>query len=134
MAWLDDGRGSLDPVEPVVPLCEQFSAQHNRAAETSGLRLSAWAAFLQQSMPAIPGIVHSCSLECSGMPAKTLPLITRINANDAKRVTMPSPIYGSQPTFVNASLNRNVESIKIPQGFAPSELRQAQASGVWQPC
>jgi len=89
MAWLPDGRGIRDSVEPVVPLCEQFRAQHKRADETSGVRLSAWAAFLQQSIPAIPGMLHSCSLECRGMPAKTLPPITRISANDAKRVTMP---------------------------------------------
>ena len=89
MAWLADGRGSLVSVEPVVPLCEQMSAQHNRAVEISGVMVPAWAAFLQQSIPAISGMPHSCSVECSGMPAKTLPPITRISANDAKRVTMP---------------------------------------------
>src|SRR5437588_12716183 len=99
MAWLPDGRGIRDSVEPVVPLCEQFRAQHKRAVETSGVRLAAWAAFLQQSIPAIPGILHSCSLECRGMPAKTLPPITRISANDAKRVIMPKPINESYPTL-----------------------------------
>src|SRR6267142_1448426 len=99
MAWLADGRGSRDPVEPVVPLCEQLSAQHKRAVETSGVRLSACAAFLQQSIPAIPGMLHSCSLECRGIPAKTLPPITNTSANDAKRVTIPSPIYGTCPTL-----------------------------------
>ena len=84
----------------MVPLCEQIRAQHKRAVATSGARLSAWAAFLQQSIPAIPGMLHSCSLECSGMPAKTLPPITMIRASDAKRITMSSPIYGSFPTFV----------------------------------
>jgi len=88
MVWLADGRGSRDPVEPVVPLCEQLRAQHKRAVETSGVRLSAWVAFLQQSISAIPGLAHSCSLECRGMPAKTLPPITNTSANDAKRVTM----------------------------------------------
>jgi hypothetical protein len=88
MAWLVDGRGSCDPFEPVVPLCEQSRAQHKRAVETSGVRLSVWAAFLQQSIPAIPGILHSCSLECSGMPAKTLPPIIRTSASDAKRFIM----------------------------------------------
>jgi hypothetical protein len=87
----------------VVPLCEQSRAQHKRAAETSGVRLSAWAAFLQQSIPVIPGIVHSCSLECSGMPAKTLPQKTSTKASDAKRFLMPLPIYGSQPTLVKES-------------------------------
>jgi hypothetical protein len=87
----------------VVPLCEQLSAQHKRAVETSGVRLSAWAAFLQQSMPRIPGILHSCSLEWRGMPLKTLPPITRISANDAKRSTMLSPIYGSPETFVKVA-------------------------------
>src|SRR6266550_8898777 len=100
MAWLPDGRGIRDSVAPVVPLCEQFKAQHKRAVETSGVRLSAWAAFLQQSIPAIPGMLHSCSLECRGMPAKTLPPITRTNVSDAKRITIALPIYGSHPTFV----------------------------------
>jgi len=76
----------------VVPLCEQIRAQHKRAVATSGARLSARAAFLQQSIPDIPGMLHSCSLECRGMPAKTLPLITNTSASDAKRVTMPEPI------------------------------------------
>src|SRR2546421_6599231 len=100
MAWLTDGRGIRDSVEPVVPLCEQLRAQHKRAVETSGVRLSAWAAFLQQSISAIPGRLHSCSLECRGRPANTLPPITRTSANDAKRVIMPQAIYGSPPTFV----------------------------------
>src|SRR6266480_546407 len=104
MAWLVDGRGRGDSVEPVVPLCEQFRAQHKRAVETSGVRLSAWAAFLQQSMPAIPGMLHSSSLECSEMPAKTLPPITRISANDAKRVIMPYSIYGNCLIFVKEAL------------------------------
>lgn len=52
----------------MVPLCEQLRAQHKRAVETSGVRLSAWAAFLQQSIPAIPGMLRSCSFECNGMP------------------------------------------------------------------
>jgi len=89
MSWLVDGRGSRDSVEPVVALCEQLSAQHKRAVELSGVRLSARAAFLQQSIPAISGMLHSCSLECRGIPAKTLPPITRISANDAKRVPIP---------------------------------------------
>jgi hypothetical protein len=59
-----------------------------------------WAAFLQQSIPAIPGMLHSCSLECSGMPANTLPAITRISASDAKRIIMPWPIYVTIPNFV----------------------------------
>ena len=89
MPWLVDGRGSGDPVGPVVPLCEQLRAQHKRALETSGVRPSAWAAFLQQSIPAISGMLHSCSFECRGTPAKVLPPITRTRANDAKRFTMP---------------------------------------------
>lgn len=52
----------------MVPLCEQFRAQHKRAVETSGVRLSAWAAFLQQSTPAIAGMLHSSSFECNGIP------------------------------------------------------------------
>ena len=84
-------------------------AQHKRAVEISGARGWAWAAFLQQSMPAIPGMLHSFSLECRGMPAKTLPPITRTNANDAKRFLMPLPIYGSRPTLSRMlHSNRNV--------------------------
>lgn len=86
MACLGDGRGIRDSV---VPLWEQLRAQHKRAVEASGVGLSIWAAFLQQSIPAIPGILHSCSLECRGMPAKTLPPIAKIRASDAKRITMP---------------------------------------------
>jgi hypothetical protein len=88
MAWLAEGRGSRELVEPVVPLWEQLRAQHKRAVEISGVRRSAWAAFLQQSIPDIPGMLHSCSLECRGIPAKTLPAIARIRASDAKRITM----------------------------------------------
>ncbi len=87
MAWLD-GRGGLVPVEPVVPLCEQMSEQHNCAVEISGVMGPAWAAFLQQSIPAISDMPHSCSLLLRGMPAKTLPPITRIRASDAKRITI----------------------------------------------
>ncbi len=86
MAWLVDGRGSGDPVEPVVPLWEQLRAQHKRAVETSGVRLSAWAAFSQQSIPSIAGMLHSCSFECKGTPAKALPPITKTSASDAKRI------------------------------------------------
>jgi len=88
MVWLVEGRGSRDPVELVVPLCEQLSAQHKRAVETSGVRPSTWAAFLQQSMPDISGMVHSRSLECKGMPAKALPTITRTSTSDANRFIM----------------------------------------------
>jgi hypothetical protein len=93
----------LVPVDPVVPLCEQTSAQHNRAVEISGVMGPAWAAFLQQSIPAISGMPHSCSLECRGMPANTPPPITKTSASDAKRVTMRQPIYGSKWTFVKES-------------------------------
>src|SRR6266566_10083224 len=79
MAWLPDGRGIRDSVEPVVPLCEQFRAQHKRAVETSGVRLSTWAAFLQQSIPAMPGMLHSSSLEWSGIPAAAPALTARIS-------------------------------------------------------
>ena len=93
MVWLDDGRGSCDPREPVVPLWEQLRAQHKRAVETSGVSVPACAAFLQQSISAMLGVLHSCSLECNGMPVKTVPPITRISAKDAKRVTMPQAMY-----------------------------------------
>ena len=44
------------------------------------------------------------------MPANTLPPITRTNANDANRVTMPHPIYGSNRTLSRKLLvgNRNM--------------------------
>jgi hypothetical protein len=82
-----DGRGSRELFDSVVPLCEQFKAQHKRAVEISGVMLPIWAAFLQQSIPAIPDML--CSSDCRGMPANTLPPITRISANDAKRITTP---------------------------------------------
>jgi hypothetical protein len=85
VAWLADGRGSQDPVEPVVPLWEQLRAQHKRAVETSGVRLAAWAAFLQQSIPAIVGMLHSCSLVCSGIPADRPANTNRISVSDVKR-------------------------------------------------
>jgi hypothetical protein len=37
------------------------------------------------------------------MPANTLPPITRISASDAKRITMPLPIYGTIANFVKES-------------------------------
>lgn len=76
------------PVEPVVPLCEQSRAQHKRAVATSEVRFSTWAAFSQQSIPAIAGMLQPGSLACRGMPAETLLPITRTRASDARRVTM----------------------------------------------
>jgi len=92
-AWLVDGRGSWDPVEPVVPLCEQFRAQHKRAVETSGVRLWAWAAFLQQSIAAISGMLHSCSLECSGIPAKAPPATINKSTSDMNFARMALQLY-----------------------------------------
>src|SRR5258705_1665293 len=82
MAWLADGRGSCDPVEPVVPAWEQLRAQHKRAVETSGVGLAAMAAFLQQSIPAIAGMLHSCSSVCSGIPADRPANTNRISISD----------------------------------------------------
>jgi hypothetical protein len=60
----------------VVPDCEQFVAQHKRAAATSGVCF--WAsAFSQQSISA--PMLHSCSFECRGIPAATLDATVRIS-------------------------------------------------------
>ena len=108
MAWLADGRGSRDPVEPVVPLCEQLRAQHKRATETSLALLSAWAAFLQQSMSATLGMLHCCSLECSGIPADRPPDINSTSTNDVKRMRI---------TFVTL-----LEHLNSCQGPSPRDL------------
>jgi hypothetical protein len=98
-AWLE-GRGSRDPLGPVVPLWEQFKAQHKRAVETSGVSFSAWAAFLQQSIPAISGMLHSFSFECIGNPPKTLPPIIRTSDKDAKRIAITLTMYKRHIIFV----------------------------------
>jgi hypothetical protein len=109
-------------VAPVVSLCEQCRAQHKRAVETSGSSFQPCAAFLQQSMPAICGMLHSCSLACRGMPEKTLPPITIISANDAKRFPMRQQIYGSPLTFVKEYLTE-VKSRLLKFGSAPVMMR-----------
>jgi len=77
----------------VVPLCEQFRAQHKRAVEISGVTLLTWAAFLQQSLPAIPGMLHSCSLECSGIPAQAPPATINNSTSDMSLARMAIPLY-----------------------------------------
>jgi hypothetical protein len=41
--------------------------------------VSAWAALLQQSIPAMPGMLHSCSFECRGIPAAALDATVRMS-------------------------------------------------------
>lgn len=66
----------------VVPDEGQFTAQQSRAAVTSGVACCE-CAFAQQSIPSfIPGMLHSCSLECSGIPARALPPRTAIRNKD----------------------------------------------------
>jgi len=77
----------------VVPLCEQLRAQHKRAVETSAVMVPAWAAFLQQSIPAIPGMLHSCSLECSGIPAQAPPATINNSTSDMNLARMAIPLY-----------------------------------------
>lgn len=57
-----------------MPGSVQFSAQHRRAALTSGL-LSFVLALAQQSI--FPAIGHSFSPECMGTPASVLLVISR---------------------------------------------------------
>src|SRR5437879_1284782 len=71
-----------------VPSLEQFSAQHRRADADSAV----WAfmsAALQQSMsPIMPGMLHDCSLECSGVPANAPPATINKSTRDVSRVRM----------------------------------------------
>src|SRR5260221_10024120 len=74
-AETDNGCEGVEfPLEGVVPSCEQFSAQHSRAAVTCGVALWVIAAFLQQS---ISPIGHDSSLECRGIPIAALPATAR---------------------------------------------------------
>lgn len=66
----------------VVPDDGQLKAQQSRAVVTSGV-LPCACAFAQQSIPpGIPGMWHSRSLECSGIPAMALPPRSAIKAKD----------------------------------------------------
>jgi hypothetical protein len=68
--------GCIEPPGAVVPGRGQLTAQQSRAAEASGTLPSCARAAAQQSMLLVPLILHSCSSECSGIPASTLPVMT----------------------------------------------------------
>ena len=70
------GEKLEEPAGGVGDGSEQFSAQHNCAALTSGASAGAWA-FSQQSV--MPVIGHSFSPECAGIgvPASTPPTMAR---------------------------------------------------------
>ena len=75
-----------------VPGDEQLIAQQRRAAATSGVSCRA-RAFAQQSMPSfIPGMLHSCSPECSGMPATALMPSAANRNEDASHFTTTEAI------------------------------------------
>jgi hypothetical protein len=117
------------PVEPVVPLCEQMSAQHNRAVETSGVRLSAWA-FLQQSIPAISGTVHSCSLECRGIPADRPAHTNRISVSDIKRRRIALVTLWSARIVVKATLAQPSTRVEpVSQDIHGREFKLADYKG-----
>jgi hypothetical protein len=84
------GVRCIELVGGVVPDEGQFTAQQSRAVVTSGLE-ACLRAFAQQSMsPLIPAIVHSCSSECSGIPAKTLPPSATMRARDGNHFVIAS--------------------------------------------
>ncbi|HSE20176.1 MAG TPA: hypothetical protein VLB68_00920 [Pyrinomonadaceae bacterium] len=63
------------------------------------------------------------------MPANTLPPITRISANDAKRIIMPSTIYVTIPNFVKEYW----ESVPMQKILTPAvrgEIRYSRSKGV----
>ena len=114
----------------MVPLCEQLRAQHKRAVETSGVRLAVWAAFLQQSIPAMPGMLHSCSLEWSGTPETAPPASINKTTNDVIRALITLLTVGKWPIPVNMRLahthiSREIVRIcRLLRGFDRSLLRR----------
>lgn len=69
----------------VEPFCKQLSAQHSRAASTSGVSFCMSAA-LQQSIPSIGWpMLHDCSPKCRGTPANAPPDSTSKRIKDASR-------------------------------------------------
>lgn len=79
---------SREPVGIVVPGDWQFTAQQRRAALTAGVSPCS-RAFAQQSMPSIiPGILHSRSPACSGMPATALPPTTASKIRDVSHLVI----------------------------------------------
>ena len=83
-----EGRTELDGE---VPSLEQFSAQHSRADADSALRAFMSAALQQSISPIMPGMLHDCSLECSGVPAKAPPATINKSISDVSRVLMTIP-------------------------------------------
>lgn len=70
----------------VVPCCEQFTAQHNRAAADCSVSAFISAALQQSISPIAPPMLHDGSLGCSGAPATALPVTTSNMTKDMRRV------------------------------------------------
>ena|SRR5438067_719064 len=80
-----EGRTELDGE---LPSLEQFSAQHSCAEADSAVWAFMSAALQQSISPIMPGMLHDCSLECSGVPAKAPPATISKSTSDVSRVLM----------------------------------------------
>lgn len=88
----DGETRSSEAVGVVVPDEGQLKAQQSRAASTSGVTCCA-RALAQQSIPSfISCIEHSCSPECSGIPATVPPQSTAIMNEHVSHFVTARPI------------------------------------------
>lgn len=74
----------------IVPDDGQLTAQQSCAAVTSGVSAVARALAQQSMPPLIPCMLHSCSLECSGIPASALPPSAAIRIRDVSHFAIAS--------------------------------------------
>jgi hypothetical protein len=104
----------------VVPFWEQFSEQQRRALATCGVLLLLSAALQQSISPIAPPMLHDCSPECRGVPAKA-PLATiNKSTSDENRVLMAT----------DHSMENN-ESMSRPHlGQSEIDLRVAYLSSL----
>ena len=71
-----------------VPSVEQFTAQHSRAEADSAVWAFMRAALQQSISPIAPPMLHDCSPECRGVPAKAPPATINKSTSDVNRVLM----------------------------------------------
>lgn len=71
-----------------VPSLGQFTAQHSRADADSAVWAFMSAALQQSISPIAPPMLHDCSLECRGVPAKAPPAKTNKSTSDMSLVLM----------------------------------------------
>src|SRR5205085_3397038 len=112
------------PPGGVDPSCEQFTAQHSRAAAEPAASAFMSAA-LQQSISIMPSMLHSLSPKCSGGPAKALPASTSKRIKDARRFFMfPNTLRKSRnqsqdlnPSFREVTFSESLSATIVPLIF-----------------